>query len=186
MTVVVPSHDLVGEVTAALSGLPATAAIRPELLRSRLPGVMDVLGPAVLFYELRDLAAVPAQDEVVSASLADVEELLGSVSADELDESGLREVTSQLFVAIGEDGRPKAACGYRHWPQRIGHLCVLTHPQHRGHGLGRAVAGAAIASAVEEGLLPQWRARLAPSKALARSLGLAELGAQLGLRLDNR
>jgi hypothetical protein len=40
---------------------------------------------------------------------------------------------------------------------------------------------AGIGRALDEGLLPQWRARPAASQGLARRLGLVELGAQLSL-----
>jgi hypothetical protein len=42
---------------------------------------------------------------------------------------------------------------------------------------------AAVAEALAEGLLPQWRARLAASKAVASSLGFIDLGAQVSLRV---
>ena len=45
--------------------------------------------------------------------------------------------------------------------------------------LARAVAGHAVADALHEGLVPQWRARPVESRRVARALGFRELGAQL-------
>jgi ribosomal protein S18 acetylase RimI-like enzyme len=92
-------------------------------------------------------------------------------------------VTSDLFAIYDEVGQLAAVCGYEHWPARIAHLCVATAPQYRRRGAGRKVSEAAIASAVAEGLLPQWRARPEASKMLARSLGFEELGLQMSVRL---
>jgi RimJ/RimL family protein N-acetyltransferase len=83
----------------------------------------------------------------------------------------------------GGSGAVTAACGYRRWPARLAHLCVLTAPQQRGRGLARTVAGAAVAHALDNGFLPQWRARPEPSRRVARALGFRELGAQLSVRL---
>ncbi|MFD6391459.1 GNAT family N-acetyltransferase [Nocardia sp. NPDC055029] len=54
----------------------------------------------------------------------------------------------------------------------------------RGQGLARATASAAVAHASAAGLLPQWRARVPQSRAVARALGFRELGAQLCVRLQ--
>lgn len=183
VTVAVPDAGLVGQVRAVFAGLAAVDATNPEVVMSHLPGVSAVLGPATLYYA--ESGAVPPSIDTVVASLADLDDLMGSVSAADLEESGLCEVTSPLFVATDEHGIPTAACGYRRWPESLAHLCVLTQRKHRRQGWGRAVAVAAIAHAIGEGLLPQWRARPDPSKALARSLRLTERGAQLSLRLGD-
>ncbi|MFI6160657.1 GNAT family N-acetyltransferase [Micromonospora haikouensis] len=66
----------------------------------------------------------------------------------------------------------------------MAHLCVLTEPSHRGHGLARAAASAAVADAVTNHLLPQWRARPEPSRRVAQALGFRQLGAQLSIRIE--
>lgn len=112
---------------------------------------------------------------------AEVESLLEAACAEELKESGVRGVESPLFGSRSETGALAAVSGYRRWPNKVAHLAVLTHPDHRRGGHGRRVAVAAIRHAMDEHLLPQWRARPVASKVLARSLGLTELGAQLSL-----
>jgi RimJ/RimL family protein N-acetyltransferase len=140
-----------------------------------------VLGPAALFYPT-DRAPALSTDTVEETTLDQLAALLGAVDADELDESGITKVTERLFVTRSTAGEPIAACGYRRWPNGVAHLSVLTHPRHRRAGHGATVAAAAIQRALNEGLLPQWRARPSPSKALARKLGFVELGAQLSMR----
>jgi hypothetical protein len=44
-------------------------------------------------------------------------------------------------------------------------------------------ASAAVADAIEKERLPQWRARSAASRRVARALGFYELGAQVSIRL---
>ncbi|MFB9852823.1 GNAT family N-acetyltransferase [Micromonospora andamanensis] len=61
---------------------------------------------------------------------------------------------------------------------------MLTAPSRRGRGLARTVAAAATADSLAEGLLPQWRARPAASRRVARALGFRELGAQLSVGLS--
>lgn len=104
-----------------------------------------------------------------------------AVPPDDLDESGLAEVTDPVVVARAADGEIAAACGYRVWPNGVAHLSVLADPRHRRQGHARRAATAAIARALDERLLPQWRARPRASRALGWALGLVEMGAQLGL-----
>ena len=181
VTMSVPRDELVDEVDAALGHLPAAELMRPAALLPRLPPISEVLGPAALFYPTDEIPALYAE-AVEETTLDQLHALLGAVDPDELDESGINKVTEPLFVTRSTDGAPIAACGYRRWPNGVAHLSVLTHPEHRRVGHGATVAAAAIQCALDEGLLPQWRARPSPSKALARKLGLVELGAQLSLR----
>ncbi|GAA2750536.1 GNAT family N-acetyltransferase [Kitasatospora cinereorecta] len=74
-----------------------------------------------------------------------------------------------------------AAAGYRRWPRDTAHLSVLTAAGHRGRGLARATASAAVAHALSRSLLPQWRARPDASRGVAAALGFRELGTQLSL-----
>jgi GNAT superfamily N-acetyltransferase len=177
----VPRDDLRDPVIDALRGLSPSEATDPDVVLARLPPVSEVVGPVALFYADDALPLAPAA-EVQQVGAAELGVLLRSVPPDDLDESGLRAVTSPVFGVRTGAGDLAAACAYRHWPNGVAHLCVLTHPACRRQGHGRAVAAAAISRAREERLLPQWRARPAASRALARSLGLIEVGAQLNLR----
>ncbi|TQS40217.1 GNAT family N-acetyltransferase [Cryptosporangium phraense] len=148
---------------------------------SRVP----TLGPATLAYcdpaDFRppDSGAV----ETLPAGHPDVVAFLAGAPADDVDESGLAEITSPAFVRrAGAD--VVAAAGYRVWPGGAGHLSVLTAPGARGRGLARDVAGTAVARVLDLGLLPQWRARPEASRRVARALGFRELGFQVSVRLS--
>ncbi|MEV0717931.1 GNAT family N-acetyltransferase [Asanoa sp. NPDC050611] len=164
-----------------LAAVPASSWLDPHAIRAALP-VASTLGPATLAY-LDAPAFRPVEGAVgIAADDPEVKALLARVPAEDAEESALSEITSPAFVAL-EGPRVVAAAGYRLWPGGTAHLSVLTDPTHRSRGLARATASAAIAAALAEGLLPQWRARHAPSRRVAAALGFRAVGWQLSLRL---
>ncbi|MFC9930919.1 GNAT family N-acetyltransferase [Streptomyces sp. NPDC127190] len=173
--------QLMAGVSQQLSGAELVDADR---LREVLT-VLDVLGPASLFYlDSADFLPMRRDASAVKA-VANGDELAGLLArAGEEDaaESGLEDINSPAFVFC-EGDEVVAAAGYREWPRSVAHLSVLVAPGHRGRGLARAVASTAVAHALDAGLLPQWRARVHPSKRVARALGFQELGFQLSVRL---
>ncbi|MBQ1046584.1 MULTISPECIES: GNAT family N-acetyltransferase [unclassified Micromonospora] len=168
----------------SLAGRPLRSAVED----GRWDGehaVVDVLGPASLAYlDEREFRPATATAEVarLSPGHPDLDRLAADVSADDLGESGIGEITSPVFV-VRDGVRVVAAAGYHNWPHAVAHLCVLTSAHFRGRGLARAVASAAVAEALANRLLPQWRARPEPPRRLARRLGFQELGAQVSIRL---
>lgn len=178
-----PDEDAAEVVRRALSDLPVVAMTDPAVLGGRLP-VAEALGPATLAYcDVAGFRPVASRAvELVPADGSDVEALLARVPAEDADESGLAEITSPAFVLrAGPD--VAAAAGYRRWTGGTAHVSVLTVELERGRGLARVVATAAVAHALEAGLLPQWRARPQASRRVARALGFRELGSQLSVRL---
>ena len=167
-------------MAAALADLTCQEATRPDVVVPALPPTCATLGPAALFYPPERLSLVEVEG-VVELTAEELARLFEAVTPDELDESGMVRITSSAFGSRSAGGSLAAACGYRLWPNHVAHLAVLTHPGHRRQGHGRRAAAAAIQRAVEEELLPQWRARPAASQALALSLGLTQLGAQFSL-----
>jgi RimJ/RimL family protein N-acetyltransferase len=109
-------------------------------------------------------------------------QFLLAAGTDDVAESGIGKITTPAF-AIREHGQVVAAAGYRDWPCGTAHLSVLTASAARGRGLAQAAASAAVAHAIAEGRLPQWRARPQASRRVARALGFRELGAQVSIRL---
>ncbi|MFB9411489.1 GNAT family N-acetyltransferase [Dactylosporangium matsuzakiense] len=172
-----PDEHTAGAVRRALGGLPVTAVTDPQLIGARLP-LAGVLGPATLAYcdaaRFRPIAGATAADP------ADLRPLLDRVPGDEAAEAGLDAITSPAFV-VRDGPAVVAAAGYEIWPGGVAHLSVLTDPAHRGRGLARTVAAAAVTAALDAALLPQWRARPEPSRRVARALGFQELGAQLSI-----
>ena len=182
VTAISPTSELVEPLIRALTDLSPSDALSPDCIIPRLPTIVEILGPARLYYPGEHLAVATADTPVDAVPPANVSSLLAGVTQDELDESGLAEVTSSVSIVRGKQGEPIAGCGYRHWPGQVAHLSVLTRTGYRGKGLARAVAIDASTRALAEGLLPQWRARTAPSQSVALAVGFEQLGAQLSLR----
>jgi hypothetical protein len=110
-----------------------------------------------------------------------VTQFLLEASTDDVGESGIQEITTPAFAV--EHGQVAAAAGYRDWPCGTAHLCVLTASTAPDRGLARAAASAAVAHAIEQGRLPQWRARPQASRRVASALGLREPSFQVSIRL---
>ena len=163
----------------ALHGLSAAQTIAG----GSLPAA-ETLGPAILAYcDPAGFRPAPFRTvEVIPADHPDVTALLARVSAEDAGEAGLDDITSPAFV-VRAGGHVVAAAGYREWPGETAHLSVLTELVHRGRGLAGAVSSAAVTEALAAGLMPQWRARPAASRRVARALGFRELGGQLSIRL---
>ncbi|WP_327707766.1 GNAT family N-acetyltransferase [Streptomyces sp. NBC_00464] len=182
--VTAPTDDVAHAVRRALAGVPTPSFTDPGAVAGAWP-VAEVLGPATLAYlSAGDFApSRPGSVEVdrLPAGHGDLLRLLASVSEEDAGECGLDEITSPVFVVRHGDA-VVAAAGYRDWPGDTAHLCVLTAPHVRGRGLARQVASAATAQALAAGRLPQWRARPAASRSVARALGFRELGSQLSAR----
>jgi hypothetical protein len=185
ITAIAPTEHLAGVVADALSGLAPMDTNSPDLLRTRLPTITEVLGPAGLYYPVGPLHAVVPSRSIDLVPASGIRGLLAASAHSDVDESGLARVTSDVSVIRDENGNVVAACGYQTWPESIAHLGVLTRADQRALGLGRAVASDAITRADSAGLLPQWRARPAASRALATAIGLEEFGAQLSLKPAN-
>ncbi|MFF8835862.1 GNAT family N-acetyltransferase [Streptomyces sp. NPDC015130] len=155
-------------------------------LRAVLP-VLEVLGPASLFYLDRD-GFLPAHEgtNVEQLPIGDggLARMLALTGEAEAGESGLESISSPSFC-LRQGDEVVAAAGYQSWPRSVAHLSVLVARHHRGRHLARAVASAAVAHALDAGLRPQWRARLLPSQRVAVALGFHEVGAQLSVRLDD-
>jgi RimJ/RimL family protein N-acetyltransferase len=179
-----PDHGTALLVGQALSGLPAASLTGAGLLRRRLR-IAEIRGPAALAY-LDPADFRPQPGDAITGPLdldhPGLRQFLMAAGPDDLEESGMQEITSPAF-AVREHGQVVAAAGYRDWPCATAHLSVLTAASARGRGLARAAASAAVARAIEEGRLPQWRARPQESRRIARALGFRELGSQVSIRL---
>ena len=178
-----PDDASAAAVRRALTGLTPSAMIDPAVVQARVP-VAATLGPAALAYcdGTGFRGAATAGVHALPVDHDDVAAFLAAVPSADADEAGLDAITSPAFVVRAGSG-VVAAAGYRDWPAGTAHVGVLTAPDHRGRGLARAVASAAVADAVAAGRLAQWRARVPASRRVARALGFTELGGQLSGRL---
>jgi hypothetical protein len=181
--VTAPTEKERDAVEAAVRDLDLASATWPADIAAAL-NAAGTLGPAELFFGDTLSKHLQVDSAVVTAALdaPAIQGLLTASSHAEVEESGLREVTSPVF-AICESGTAVSACAYALWPGNLAHISVLTDAHHRRRGLGRLVAAAAIAHALAQGRLVQWRAQPYESQQLARSLGLEELGTQFCVRL---
>ncbi|MFB0627011.1 GNAT family N-acetyltransferase [Streptomyces sp. AB3(2024)] len=184
--VTAPSVQAAGLVDDAARRMTHEEVVDVARLRAVLP-VLDVLGPASLFYLGHD-GFLPAHEgigvEQSPSGDGGLVALLALAGEEETDESGLEDISSPAFCLRRGD-EVVAAAGYRSWPQSVAHLSVLVAPHCRGRRLARVVASAAVAHALDAGLLPQWRARSCPSRRVAVALGFRELGTQLSVRLGD-
>lgn len=181
--VTAPDRGAAQIVERAVAALPRSALAALTVVLDRLP-LAEVLGPAALAYcdrvcfrptGTRGVDIVPADHVYLEALLA------GTPEAD-TQESGIAEITSPAFV-LQAGSAVLAAAGYRRWPNGVAHLSVLTAESYRGRGLARIVASAAVSHALDQGLLPQWRARRPASRRVAQALGFRDLGSQASIHL---
>ncbi|WP_189544982.1 GNAT family N-acetyltransferase [Streptomyces gelaticus] len=182
--VTAPSAQVAELVEGAVRKLSPEGLVDVERLRELLP-VLDVLGPASLFYLDRD-GFLPVRGDAAVEEVTGVDDELATfltcAGEEDVGESGMEDITSPAFV-LRDGGEVVATAGYRVWPQAVAHLSVLVAPVCRGRRLARVVASAAVTHALAAGLLPQWRARSNPSKRVALALGFRELGVQLSIRV---
>ena len=177
-----PDQETARLIEQALGGLAADALTSAGVLGRRLP-IAEIRGPATLAYlDPADFRPQPAATTPLDLDHPDLQAFLQAAEAADLQESGMGEITTPTF-AIRQDGQVVAAAGYRDWPCGAAHVSVLTAAAVRGRGLARTAASAAVAHAIAEGKLPQWRARPEASRRVARTLGFRELGAQVSVRL---
>jgi RimJ/RimL family protein N-acetyltransferase len=177
-----PDQETACLIEQALSGVAADALTTADVLGRRLP-IAEIRGPATLAYlDPADFRPQPAATTPLDLDHPQLRAFLQATEAADLEESGMGEITTSAF-AVRQDGQVVAAAGYRDWPCGAAHVSVLTAASARGRGLARVAASAAVAHAIAEGRLPQWRARPAASRHVARTLGFRELGAQVSVRL---
>ena len=78
-----------------------------------------------------------------------------------------------------------ALAGYKSWGNVIAHISIITHPDFRGHGHGRAAVAHAMNQAVSDGLIPQYQTldSNGPSIEIASALGFSRYARSLAIRL---
>lgn len=156
-----------------------------QLARTQYPGAR-ILGEAHLLY-CEEPPEIQGSDKVsVSFDTEHVQRLMARSPADDVARSGLEDSAWTAAVVRDDTGEVMSAAGRHVWQEVLGHLGVLTHPDHRGLGLGRFAAAVAVEEAFVAGLIPQWRAAAESpgSLRMAISLGFSEVGHQTTVTLD--
>jgi GNAT superfamily N-acetyltransferase len=147
----------------------AVVAVPPGIAADR------VVGPAFIGY--LDEATFAGGDYIESRLLDDsdaelIEALRAACEPIAWAEGGPAGTVAALGVFRGNT--LAAISSYEIWSERIAHIGIVTHPAHRGGGLGTATVRAMTRIALARKLVAQYRTRLAnaPSMAIARRLGL--------------
>lgn len=147
-----------------------------------------VVGPAAISYaDAATLRPASADAEVRPLGEADrpaLDALRAAVTEVEWAHGGGDYGQAPAF-GVFVDGALAARAGYEVWDGRIAHLGVVTHPAHRGRGLGAAVFAHAARAALEAGLVAQHRALVSnpQSMSIARRLGFVPYATSLAARL---
>jgi GNAT superfamily N-acetyltransferase len=101
---------------------------------------------------LLPVGAHPAGRALFAADTAALRQLAAACDADAWEDSGITFDDPHLFGLIVDGLVVAAARGRPGWGETA-HVGVVTHPDHRGRGFGRAVVSATTAQALAEGLI---------------------------------
>lgn len=150
-----------------------------------------LVGPAGIAYAdagtFRGLSIGAEMRPLMEADRPALDALRGAVPAEAWGHGGGGYDGMPVFGAF-VDGVLAARAGYEVWGGRIAHLGVVTHPAHRGRGLGAAVFASATRAALEAGLVAQHRALQSNTHSMhiARRLGFVPYATSLAVRLRDR
>lgn len=166
-----------------LEGLPVDSGWS-GIIAALEPFSRLILGPAYVGYSATAPRLDSAARAVTHADSSAVAALQTACSPTEWEHGGCN-VAEQPSSGVFVGETLVALAGYEIWGGTIAHICVVTHPAHRGQGHGTAVVAHLAARALEAGLLPQYRSLLSneSSMRIAHKLGFAQYGATIAARL---
>ena len=158
-------------------------------LRAVFGGCVErVVGPAYLGYLSPEVCRDEAADDGIRALTPNdrsaLEALRAACAEIEWEHAGAA-LEPHGRLGLFEDGALIALGSAEEWGFDLVHLGLLTHPAHRGRGLGRRMARALTAQALRGGKTHQYRALISneASLAVARSVGYVEWARTLFVRL---
>ncbi|WP_227376441.1 GNAT family N-acetyltransferase [Haladaptatus halobius] len=170
-------ESLVDPLSQRADGLEASDIADESALREwfeTFGTVTRVLGPTFYGYADEESFAPVASDAriLTSADEPAHDRFRAAISDEEWERAGARFSPGET-VGLFVDDDLVATAGYEVWDDFIAHVGVVTHPNHRNEGNGRAVVSRVTERALGEGLLPQYRTadEWPWSVALARELG---------------
>lgn len=181
--------ELVATLSPKAALFTAAAVAAPETLRHLLaPALVDrVIGPAYLDYaddeslrtpDLRDTRQLTPADQPV------VDALKANCLAADWEPKGFDLQTRPSFGAFDSDGALVAIADFEVWGGHIAHFGLVADPGVRGRGHGTRAFAAAARSALDAGLVLQYRvlADNFPSLRVAAKLGFARYGWSVAAR----
>ena len=151
--------------------------------------VEEIVGPAYLGYV--DAGTFQAKPQTGARMLTvddntEFEKLREACPPEDWEYGGSYLGEHALAGQFAPDGSLLAMAGYSVWNHSIAHISVLTHPAHRGFGLGSGVVNSITTHALQQGLIPQYRTlcRNQPSMSIATSLGFRLYAYSTAVRLQ--
>jgi GNAT superfamily N-acetyltransferase len=171
-------------VRSTLHWASITKLLDPEFL---VPDAERVVGPAWVGY-LDDELSIPRESPMGlltgSSLVARLPELEHECDPVDWEHCGLNNSTP-FITGYERNGKLVAAAGYELWGDTIAHIGVITHPTHRGKGLGRLVVREAARHALSQQLLPQYRTLIAnvPAMRIGESLQFKKYAESIAVRL---
>lgn len=147
-----------------------------------------VIGPAEIRYADAGTLRPASRDARVrlldAADEPALQRLKGACSQTEWEHGG-RELGTHVVAGVFVEDELVAVAGYEVWDGAIAHIGIVTHPAHRGRGLGAGAVHHVARAALRSGLVPQYRALVSntPSLRIAERLGFVLCARSLAVRL---
>lgn len=156
-----------------------------EVARRHAGGARS-LGAARLLYAEEPPVLALAPRGAVSFDPAHVQAALAASPADDVQAAGIADAPWRAALVEEDTATVLGAAAHELWAGMLAHLGVLTVPDQRRSGVGRALAAVAAEEAFTEGLIPQWRARTESiaSLRIAAALGFSPAGSQTTVAFD--
>jgi GNAT superfamily N-acetyltransferase len=179
---------LVPEVQRKAGGLGADAMQSPDGIKYLFGDLPNrIVGPAYQGHIAADLFR-PCSSPLVRTLVAEDQPALASLAAlQEWQDSGLRRDDPNLYGYFS-GGQLACVAGMIHWDQSTVNVGVITMPQHRRQGFGRAAVSAAVQAAISRGELVLYQTLAVNHGAvrLAESLGCRQYGQHVFVSLSHR
>lgn len=180
---------LLAMVTAQLGGLPAASSFDVTRLQHLFgDAIVRIVGPAWQGYLRGDdfrPAAGPNVRQLTTADEPALRLLAEACDEQEWEDVGIGRAEQVIFGAFAGERLVAAGMG-EPLAATLLHIGIVTHPDYRRQGHGRAVVSAISAYALAVGLVPRYQALAAntPSVAIARALGFTHYATTLAVRLS--
>ena len=181
--------SLLMTVTVHFAGLTAAESFDVTRLRRIFGDAIErIVGPAWQGYTWVD-AFTPAPHEGVRRLSGDDEPALQRLAAacagQDWEHSGIGGPGQVVFGAFAGETLVAAGMGEPRGATLL-HIGIVTHPDYRGQGHGRAVVSAITAYGLTVGLIPWYQTLAAngPSIAVAHALGFSRYAETLAVRLS--
>jgi GNAT superfamily N-acetyltransferase len=187
LVVSVPRHLLETLRPQAIAWSPVDVLQEASLQHHLGETVERVVGPAYVGYTDHNLfqpVCAPGARVLGPQDVTAFAALQAACSMLEWEHGGSH-LGERPVVGADAGGHVVAAAGYTVWGDVIAHIAVITHPQYRGQGYGRAVVSRLTVDVLRQGLVPQYRTLVAnqPAMAIARALGFAYYATTVAVRL---